>query len=161
MFPICEGCASSGVLCESCEERVRKGELSEIDVILSTLLKARGIEGYISLKNLDRKLVIFATGKSAPTIIGKGGSIAKELSDKLGKRVAIISKEWEPIPIIESLARPSRLIGKNLIYKENGKEVVKLIFDKAIDEESVSLMKELAGDMEIGYMDPLKKTNKK
>jgi hypothetical protein len=50
------------------------------------------------------------------------------------------------------------MLTRNVVFKEGGKESVKLIFDKPIDEGSLNLIKELAGDIEIGIK-PLEPRN--
>ncbi len=150
-FPICDTCASSGVLCPECERRVREGEISELDVIVSTLLWRRKVRGYDSLVNLGDKIVIFAPDEEAPKIIGQGGVTAAELSRKLGRRVVVLPKGADKDLIIKSLARPSRLVAKNKIFKPGGGEKLKLIFDKPLDESTVELMKKLVGEVEIEY----------
>jgi hypothetical protein len=150
-FPICDKCASSGILCEKCEWKVREDEISELDVLVSTILRGHDASGYEKLVGLDKKLVIFASDDEAPKIIGPRGAFAKELSRKLGRRVVVLSKGMDMETIANSLARPARLVGHNRIYKEGDKEQQKLIFDKVLDEGTIDLMRELLGDIEIEY----------
>lgn len=148
-FPICDECAKSGVLCEKCQKRTRDGEVSELDVLLSSILAQHGAPGYDLITDLETKLVIFASDRDAHSIIGPEGKTAEELSKKLGRRVIVIVKSWDKEQIVRSLARPSRLVTRNTVFRPGGKEVLKFIFDKPIDEGSLKLIKELAGDIEI------------
>lgn len=150
-FPICDSCASSGVLCKNCEEKARHGEVSELDVLVSTLLAQHKVSGYESLVDLETKLIIFASNEDAMTIIGPGGKTAAELSKKLGRHVTVVSKGWDRDLIIKSMARPSRLVAVNKVFESGGKERQKLIFDKPIDEGSLKIMKELTGEVEVEY----------
>jgi transcription antitermination factor NusA-like protein len=154
-FPICEKCASSNMLCESCEQKVREGRISELDFLVSALLAQHGVKGYESLVDFETKLVIFASDEDASAIIGPGGNTVAELSKKLGRKIAVISRSWDKDLIIKSLARPSRLVAQNKVFTQ-GDEKVKLIFDKPIDEGSLKLMKELVGGIEVEYQ-PYKK----
>ena len=149
-FPICDEC-TSGQLCEKCEWKVREGEVSELDILVSTILAEHDAKGYARLVDLGDKLVIFASVEEAPLIIGFKGMIVKELSRKLGRRIVVLVKGWDAELIAKSLGRPSQLLGVNKIYKEGGVEILKLIFDKHLDEGSVLLLKELLGEVEIEY----------
>lgn len=150
-FPICGDCASSGALCPECEKRVRAGSVSELDVLVSSILSPRGVSGYGSLRDLGTKLVIFASDEEVPEIIGVKGKTAAELSRKLGRRIVVLATDWDPERIIRSLARPNRLVAINRVYREDGGEVTKLIFDKALDEDTIRLMRELVGEVEVTY----------
>ena len=150
-FPICDKCATSGILCEACQKKARAGGVSELDVLVASILARHGVTGYDSIIDLETKLIIFTTDNDAPSIIGPGGSTAEELSKKLGRRVIVIVKSWDKDLIVKSLARPARLVTKNTIFKPDGKEVLKFIFDKPIDEGTSKLIKELAGEVEIDY----------
>lgn len=120
-------------------------------MLLSELLAKHGAAGYDSIKDLETKLVIFASEADASRIIGAKGHTAAELSKKLGRRVVVLVKGWEKEQIIKSLARPSRVVATNKVFKEGGKEVLKLIFDKVLDEGTIELMKQLIGEVEIDY----------
>ena len=150
-FPICDSCASSGVLCKKCEEKARHGEVSELDVLVSALLAQHKVSGYESLVDLETKLIIFASNEDAMAIIGPGGKTAAELSKKLGRHVTVVSKGWDRDLIIKSMTRPSRLVAVNKVFESGGKERQKLIFDKPIDEGSLKIMKELTGEVEVEY----------
>lgn len=150
-FPICDECASSIVLCPRCREKERRGEISELDVLVSTILKRHGATGYEALRDLGSKLVIFASESEAPIIIGTRGNTAQELSKKLGRRVVVLVRGWNKERIIASLARPSRIVAVNRVFQQDGTEVLKMILDRPLDEETAKLAKELAGDVEIDY----------
>jgi len=150
-FPICGKCAASGVLCDECVKKEREGKLSELDVLLSTLLASHGVNGYDEAREIGDKLVIFASGEETSKIIGTKGNTAADISRKLGRRIIVIDKSWDKDLLIKSLARPMRLMAKNRIYKQGGGEVLKLIFDKPLDEGIAKLVKELVGGVEIEH----------
>jgi len=150
-FPICDICASSGVLCAECEEKLRYDKISNLDVILSSLLSKHGADGYINTLAIEGKLIILASEEQAPKIIGTKGNTVSELSKKLGRRIIVLVEGSDLETILNSVARPSRLISKKNMVKEDGKEVLKLIFDKQLDEGTIELIEELVGKVEIGY----------
>ncbi len=154
-FPICDNCARTGHLCEACQEKARRGGLSELEILVSSILARHGAAGFESIAELEQenKLVIFASEADAPRIIGAGGETVAELAKKLGRRVAVVSRSWDKMLIIKSLARPAKVVATTIVYRD-GAEVAKLIFDKPLNEGTLELMKELAGDFEIGCQAP-------
>lgn len=155
-FPICGKCAASGVLCDECVKKERDGKLSELDVLLSTLLAGHGVNGYEEAREIGDKLVIFASGEETSKIIGTRGNTAADISRKLGRRIIVIDRNWGRDMLIKSLARPSRLVAKNRVYRQGGGEIEKLIFDKPLDEGISKLIKEMVGDVEIASEKALK-----
>ncbi len=149
-FPICDSCASSGVLCSSCEKKVREGKISDLDVLLSTILANYGASGYKWSREIDGKLLIVGSPREAKEIIGYRGGLAAELSRKLGRRIIVVSDEWSKEEIARSIGRPARLVKINKIYRASG-DVLKLVFDKPIGEESAQIIKEMLGNVEIDH----------
>jgi|GEM_PF-1989843 len=160
-FPICDECASSGILCSKCERRVRRGEVSELDVLVSTILAGHKATGYESIIDLENKLVILASDEEVPKIIGRGGTMAAELAKKLGRRVVVLNRGADREFIIKSLARPNKVVAMNKVFKPGDEEVLKLIFDKPLDEGTVQVLKDLIGEVEIEYERPLEKVDQK
>ncbi len=150
-FPICDKCASSGILCPKCEAMVREGRVSELDVLVSTILARYGATGYETLIDLENKLVILASDDEVPKIIGPKGITAAELAKKLGRRVVVLSRNSKKEFIIKSVARPNKLVAMNKVFRPDGKEVLKLIFDKPLDVGTTRVLKDLIGEVEIGY----------
>lgn len=150
-FPICDSCAAEGSLCKRCLENVRSEKISELDVLVSSILARHGAGGYIALEDLETKLLILADEEDAPRIIGTKGNCASELSKKTGRRVIVLVKGWGTEKIIDSIAKPSKLIERRKLFKHDGTEYVKLIFDKPLDEGTVRLLKKIIGDFEVEY----------
>jgi len=106
-FPICDDCASSGVLCPQCEENLRSEKISNLDVLLSTLLSKHGAVGYISLLAIEKKVIILVSDEQAPGVIGTGGNTVADLSRKLGRRVIVLVEGSDLETVLKSVARPS------------------------------------------------------
>jgi len=144
-FPICESCAKDCVLCASCEEKVRKGEVSALEVLLSQILAKHKAKGFGEVRDFETRLVIFASEEDAPAIIGRGGYVAKELSDKLGKRIIVIVPGWDLKTTVSSIVRPANLIEMKIEPSWEGESILRFILDKHIDERTRNFISELCG----------------
>ena len=89
VLPICDVCASSGVLCNACERKLGEGRITAYDVELSRMLHSMlgGEAEFIKVVETSDNLVVLAPRESVGKIIGKGGSVIKEISEKLGKHI--------------------------------------------------------------------------
>lgn len=145
-FPICDMCASSGVLCSGCERKLKSGEISQLDVILSNVLAREGIGHYDRLKETDNGVLVFADRKIVPKLIGYSGKTVKELSKKLGKKVVIIESDANLREMLEAALKPSRVVAVNTIYKADGGECLRLVLDRPFhDRGCLNLLRELTG----------------
>lgn len=125
--PVCSVCAKSNALCQSCESKIKKGELAPVDVELSNFFHER-------YKDLDAEfvgsfttkdfIILFMRGKVG-AVVGRGGRGVSEISHKLGKRVKIVNLDDDIRRIASEIVFPAAVLGINTLFKEN-KEVVKV-----------------------------------
>ena len=94
--PICDICLRSSILCVACLAKLEKGEISEGDVRISRALfdateRFKSLRGVIIHKVIEtpNNILIIPDKGDAAKIIGKGGTIVKELIKILGKNVRI------------------------------------------------------------------------
>ncbi len=125
--PVCEADAKSGFLCPACQERLSKGEITDLDVEISRILhKYReqfSLEPVEVVKAIDcgKKLVILSDS-DAGLLIGRGGKVAAVLAKELGKPVKIIQRTNDLRKMIEELIMPVRVLGINEVFKAGEKE---------------------------------------
>ena len=145
-YPICDMCASSGVLCNGCQKKLESGEITDLDITVSHLLLKEGIDSYRRLRETDNGVFIFADREIVPKIIGYSGKTVKEFSKKLGKRVIVIEEDAELRERIEAVVRPSRVLAVNTVYKSDGSESLKLVLSEPLrDPGLLALAGEIAG----------------
>ncbi|MCD6496157.1 MAG: transcription elongation factor NusA [Candidatus Aenigmarchaeota archaeon] len=134
--PICEICIKSGILCKSCEEKLRKGEISKADVRVSSVLL--GLSGekkmlrdatLVRVIELPDMYVLIAGNGDAPKIIGANGQTARRLEKELGKRVMIVEQAGDMKEFMENLVKPFRVVSVSTVYKD-GHEVLRLNIGK-------------------------------
>jgi transcription antitermination factor NusA-like protein len=126
-MPICKICAKTGVLCNSCENKLEAGAITQIDIDLSNYLME--LEGrFPALKNASLyktitfgSFLIILVGKGEiAAFIGPRGKLIKLLQDKIQKNIRIIEKVTDLKKTIEDLIVPAELLGMNKIYLPTG-----------------------------------------
>lgn len=121
--PLCNFCLKSGVLCPSCEERARKGEISELDIRIARLLFR--LEGkYPSLLEVHFYKAVEANGvvailvnrSSIPKILSYGGKIIHEIYKEIGRKVRVLEHGGDFRKFLEDLFAPATIITINKIW---------------------------------------------
>ncbi|MCS4541916.1 MAG: transcription elongation factor NusA [Euryarchaeota archaeon] len=135
--PICEVCLRSGILCPACESKLRKGEISDLEVNVartlytleqkSKMFREASFERAIAADDL---LIIITERGKAGLLIGKSGKIAKILSTELGKRIRIVERSENEKLMIQELILPVRLLGLNVRFLPDGKEEYRIRVSK-------------------------------
>lgn len=121
-IPICDICAKSGVICSGCEEKLRKGQLTEADVAASKLLyklkEKYNLESADISKVLDLgRLILVLTKGDVGVLIGREGKVVSELSHAFGKKVRIAEMSGDVKKTISDIILPAKLLGINTVYK--------------------------------------------
>jgi transcription antitermination factor NusA-like protein len=130
-LPICAICAKTGVLCSACEEKLKSGKISELDVELSKRMQTPGKEDIGFDRAIDTKnfVIILAKKDNVGKIIGKSGDNIKQLSKDLGKQVRVIST-GNLQEMIHDFVSPAHVIGVNRVYKPDGSTVQRVKINK-------------------------------
>ena len=146
--PLCEICAKTGVLCPSCESKLSKGEITELDVKVSRILYEMAKEHPIIDKITflrafqGRRIIVLMVEKGdVGPLVGRGGRIVRELSRKLKKEKVRIVGKREMKQMIQDLIIPARLLGVNVLYLPGGKEKYRVRIPKE-DRKKIPAQKE-------------------
>ncbi|MBU6996602.1 MAG: KH domain-containing protein [Theionarchaea archaeon] len=130
--PICEICLKSGILCLGCEEKLKKGVITDLDVKISKLLYQLEQEHHIRdisfVKAVEsRSIIVIIVGKGEiGNLIGKGGKTVKFLQRSLRKKIRIIEDTDDVKKIIQDLLHPARVLGMNILYFPSGEKKYKV-----------------------------------
>ncbi len=162
-MPICEKCAQSDALCETCQKKLDNGEISQLDIKIARLLYELYEKNVLGDPSFERSIelpdfIVIITKSNVSTLIGKGGRVVRILSEKLGKRVRIV-KKGSIKEIVNDLVSPARIMGFTTIYSKEG-EKQRILIPEAdrkkilLKEESIKqVLKQLCGvDAEIKYV---------
>ena len=131
--PICEVCLKSGILCPGCQQKLDKGDVSEIDVKIARALhksstrnkEVRDITFERSIL-VDSLAILIVDKKDVPVFMGKGGKLLKSLSNQLKLSVRVLGNLSDPKVVADDLIRPARLLGVNTVYAVDGTEKYKI-----------------------------------
>jgi len=133
-LPICELCAKSNTLCSGCDEKVKKGKLSKLEVKLSRLLYK--LKNKYNLEHADLtkvidldRVAIILTKKDVGLLIGKEGKVVSEISQELGKKVRIAEMSGDIKKTLSDVVAPAKILGINKLYKKDG-SIYKVRFSK-------------------------------
>ncbi|HIH16324.1 MAG TPA: transcription elongation factor NusA [Candidatus Diapherotrites archaeon] len=126
-FPLCEQCIEAEELCPACEQLLREGKITALDVAVSHLLGR--LKRKLSLENADfvkaldlgKLVVIVATGKIG-VFIGRKGRIVTEVSRELGRKVRVIEQTSDEKKMVQDLVGKAQVLGINKVFSPAGQE---------------------------------------
>lgn len=129
-YPLDRVCVKSGIFCPSCQRKLDSGEVdySEIEVI-KTLIE-------LEEKNVELRKGVYVKSymvNNTTVLILKNGwdrmqlnKIARELGNKLGRRVKIALLTGDQRALVEQLLAPARVLGINVIWLPDGSEQISI-----------------------------------
>ncbi|HML04375.1 MAG TPA: KH domain-containing protein [Methanobacterium sp.] len=128
VLPVCDVCLKSGMLCQGCENKLKSGEITQMDLDIAKLLFKLG-DGKIGFKKTIEigDVVIIVTDKDqVGKIIGKSGKIVRAISKKVGKKIRVIGEGSDFKEIARDLLAPARISGINIVYGMDDEEKYKI-----------------------------------
>lgn len=137
---ICGICLNNDMLCQACNNKLERGEISELDVKLSRALHKLGIRGDF-IKAIDGNyVVIFCDSSSASKLIGRSGRNAKKIEGAIGKRVRVIENSGKKAVAEKVLNVP--VIGINILYSggESYKIRIQKQYQRKVKQEAASML---------------------
>ena len=115
----------SNVLCSGCDDKLKKGKISEMDVKISRLLYKLKDKynlqnaGFTKAIDLGR-VVLVLTNKDVGLLIGREGQVVAEISQAVGKKVRIAEMSGDIKKTIADIVAPAKILGINKIYRKEG-----------------------------------------
>jgi transcription antitermination factor NusA-like protein len=114
-------------LCPGCQEKVNKGEITELEAEISLRLYNL-LDKYKMPQELtfhkaietDDTVILVVGENQIGTIIGKGGKIVKSLQKELNKKIRVIENTDDIKKIAQDLIHPARIMGINILYLPDG-----------------------------------------
>ena len=124
----------SGILCRRCEEKLEKGQITELDLkviqrmvelekehpVLQDVTYHRSVEA-------DGMMAVLVDRRDVPRLLGGGAKIVKDLGDTFGKRVKLISYGGDDREFLEDLFSPLSILTINTIWIPDGSTETKVI----------------------------------
>lgn len=127
-------CVKSGILCRRCEEKLAKGQITELD--LKVIQKMVELEKanpvleditYHRTVEADDLMAILVDKKDLPKLLGGGAKIVRDLGETFGKRVKLISYGGDDREFLEDLFSPLSILTINTIWIPDGSTETKVI----------------------------------
>ncbi|BAW31921.1 MAG TPA: KH domain-containing protein [Methanothermobacter sp.] len=127
-LPICDVCLKSGILCQGCEDKLKSGEVSELELEISKVLYklAEGKLWFKKAIDMGDVVIIITERDQVGKLIGKGGKIVRTISRAIGKRVRVVGEDSDLKSVAEDVLAPARISGINIVYGKDGKEKFKI-----------------------------------
>lgn len=127
-LPICDVCLKSGILCQGCEEKLRKGEVSKLEYEISKILYriGKGKIGFKKAIDMGDVVVIITKKDEVGKLIGKGGKIVKRIARAIGKKVRVVGENKDLRSVAEDVLAPATISGINIVYTVDGKKKFKI-----------------------------------
>lgn len=151
---LCSFCLKSGILCPSCQKKLRSGEVSEVDLETARILLS--LESlYPPLQETYFHKAIEANGILAIVVgqgdvarmLSYGGKIIKNLGEKMGKRIRVLEYGVNDRKFLEDLFAPLSIITINTIWLPDGTTETRVILKRGRQRAphlNVKALKEIA-----------------
>ena len=131
--PICSFDAKSGILCSTCENKVKNGSLTKTDVEVSINL-TKLLNKVPELNKLEFKkcievneyMILIFNGLSA-NFNNKIHLFNKQISQELNKKILSIEGDLSTRKLIEELFKPIKILTVNIIWLPDGSEIMKVV----------------------------------
>jgi len=127
-------CVKSGILCRRCEEKLEKGQVTELD--LKVIRRMVELEKehpvlqevtYHRSVDADGMMAVLVDRRDIPRLLGGGAKVVKDLGDTFGKRVKLISYGGDDREFLEDLFSPLSILTINTIWIPDGSTETKVI----------------------------------
>lgn len=127
-------CVKSGILCRRCEEKVEKGQVSQLDLkVIQRIVELEKNNPvlqdvtYHKSVEADGVMAVLVDKKDMPKLLGGGAKVVKDLSETFGKRVKLIGYGGDDREFLEDLFSPLSILTINTIWIPDGSTETKVI----------------------------------
>ena len=128
VLPVCDVCLKSGMLCQGCENKLKSGEITQMDLDIAKLLYKLG-EGKIGFKKtieIVDTVIIVTDKEQVGKLIGKSGKIVREISRSIEKKVRVVGENSDLRAVAKDILAPARLSGINIVYVKDWQKKYKI-----------------------------------
>jgi transcription antitermination factor NusA-like protein len=127
-------CVKSGILCRKCQEKLDKGQITDLDLKIIRLLTELEKENptlqdvtYHKAVEAENNIVILVDRRDMAKMLSGGAKTVHAISDSLGKKVKILSYGGDDRQFLEDLFSPMSILTLNTIWIPDGSTETKVI----------------------------------
>ena len=127
-------CVKSGTFCRKCQEKIEKGQITDLDLkiirLLTELEKQNPIlqdVTYQKAVEAENSVVILLDKRDMGKVLSDGAKTVHAISDSLGKKVKILSYGGDDRQFLEDLLNPLSILTLNTIWIPDGTTETKVI----------------------------------
>jgi len=127
-------CVKSGILCSKCEEKLRRGLVTQLDLkvikILSELEKEYPLLQDVSFHKsaeVGNTLAILVDKRDIGNMLSYHGKILRAIGEKTGRRIKILGYGGDARGFLEDLFNPFSILAINTIWLPDGSTETKVI----------------------------------
>ncbi len=127
-------CIKSGILCRKCQEKIEKGQITDLDLRIIRLLSDLEKENptlqdvtYHRAVEADGNLVVLVDRRDLGRMLSGGAKTVHAISDTLGKKVKILGHGGDDRQFLEDLFSPMSILTLNTIWIPDGSTETKVI----------------------------------
>jgi transcription antitermination factor NusA-like protein len=132
--PICNFCLKSGMLCSNCQDKLRTGQIKELDITAARILQ-RLEEKYPILQDVtfkkaeegDDVLALVVGRGDIPKLLSFGGKILRTIGEETGKKIRVLEYGGDDRKFLEDLFAPLTIVTINTLWLPDGNRETKVI----------------------------------
>lgn len=127
-------CVKSGTFCRKCQEKIEKGQITDLDLKIIRLLTELEKQNpalqdvtYQKAVEAENSVVILLDKRDMGKILSGGAKTVHAISDSLGKKVKILSYGGDDRQFLEDILSPLSILTLNTIWIPDGTTETKAI----------------------------------
>ena len=129
-------CVKSGIFCSRCEEKLKKGQISDLDIkVIRTITEME--KGNPALQDVTFHkaveagdiMALMVDRRGMDAFLSSGAKLAKNLGDRVGKRVRVLNFGGDERGFLEDLFTPFSILTINTIWLPDGTRETKVILN--------------------------------
>ena len=129
-------CVKSGIFCSRCEEKLKKGQITDLDVrVIRSITELEKENPTLQDVTFHKAveagdiMALMVDRRGLDTFLASGAKLAKSLGERVGRRVRILSQSGDDRDFLEGLFTPYSILTINTIWLPDGSRETKVILN--------------------------------
>lgn len=127
-------CIKSGILCQKCQEKIEKGQITDLDLKMIRTLSEfekdfpilQDVQ-YHKAVEAGETLALLVDRRDISKMLSSDAKIVKALGEEIGKRVKVLAYGGDARQFLEDLFNPFSILAINTIWLPDGSTETKVI----------------------------------